>query len=404
MSDHKTRSIIEEILVALDIPDSAYEKAEARYKDLGEWFDRDESICSPFGPHIYPQGSFRLGTVVRPVTGPLEFDLDVGCRLRWGITKYSHTQKQLKELVGADLEAYRKARQIESLLEEKNRCWRLPYKDEVRFHIDAVPSIPEDDATKALLKEAMINAGSAKALVESVTSLAGAITDKRSPDFNKISLYWKISNSEGFALWFESRMKLAMQVLEEHALMAKAAKVDDLPVRRWKSPLQQAIQILKRHRDVMFEEAPDSAPISVIITTLAAMAYQGESDVASALERILNDMHVYVRTTVPRVPNPVNPAEDFGDKWTDPNYAYHHLEKNFWNWLEAARRDFKIVAEGRDVTYLDEQIRAKFAASIDKERLKETLGLASINVVTRPKAHVVSESPAKPWAALEINP
>src|ERR1700738_2762227 len=68
MSDHNTRSIFEEILVSLDIPESAYEKAEARYKDLGEWFDREESLCSPFSPHIYPQGSFRLGTVVRPVT------------------------------------------------------------------------------------------------------------------------------------------------------------------------------------------------------------------------------------------------------------------------------------------------------------------------------------------------
>jgi hypothetical protein len=231
-----------------------------------------------------------------------------------------------------------------------------------------------------------------------VAGLAGAITDKRSPDFDRISIYWKISNSEGFALWFESRMKLAMQVLEEHALMAKAAKVDDLPAREWKSPLQEAIQILKRHREVMFQDAPDSAPISVIITTLAAMAYQGEPDAASALERILTDMHLYVQQTIPRVPNPVNPAEDFADKWHDPKYAQHQLEQSFWNWLESARRDFKIVAEARDVTYLDEQVHAKFAASIDKDRLKEKLGLASINVVTRPKVHVVSESPAKPWA------
>ena len=272
MSDHNTRSIFEEILLSLDIPESAYEKAEARYKDLGEWFDREESLCSPFSPHIYPQGSFRLGTVVRPVTGPLEYDLDLGCRLRFGITKFTHTQEQLKNLVGADLEAYRKARQIESALEEKNRCWRLPYKEEVRFHIDAVPSIPEDDAIKASLKEAMIKTGSVKALAESVTSLAGAITDKRSLHFEWISHQWRISNSEGFALWFESRMKLAMLVLEQHALMAKAAKVDDLPARKWKSPLQEAIQILKRHRDVMFQDAPDSAPISATITTLAPQA------------------------------------------------------------------------------------------------------------------------------------
>lgn len=398
MSDHNTRSIIQEILLSLDIPESAYEKAEARYKDLGEWFDREESDCSPFGPHIYAQGSFRLGTVVRPITGPLEYDLDLGCRLRWGITKSSHTQKELKALVGGDVEAYREARQIESVLEEKNRCWRLPYKDEVHFHIDAVPSIPEDEVIKASLKEAMMKAGSVKALAESVTNLAGAITDKGSPAFDKISPNWKVSNSEGFALWFESRMKLAMQVLEEHALMAKAAKVDDLPAREWKSPLQQAIQILKRHRDVMFQDASDSAPISVIITTLAAMGYRGEPDAASALERILSDMHLYVLRTIPRVPNPVNPVEDFADKWYDPKYAQHKLEDSFWNWLEAARRDFKIIADARDVTYLDEQVHAKFAASIDKDRLKEKLGQASINVVTRSKVHVVSESPAKPWA------
>ena len=43
----------------------------------------------------------------------------------------------------------------------------------MRFHIDAVPSIPEGDAIKASLKEAMIKTGSVKALAESVTSLAG---------------------------------------------------------------------------------------------------------------------------------------------------------------------------------------------------------------------------------------
>lgn len=398
MSDHKARSIIEEILTSLDIPESAYENAEARYKDLGEWFDRDNSDCSPFRPHIYPQGSFRLGTVVRPISGPLEYDLDLGCRLRSGITKRSHTQKQLKALVGGDLEAYRRARQIEIALEEKNRCWRLAYKDEVHFHIDAVPSIPEDEGIKASLREAMMSTGFVKALAENVTNFAGAITDKGSPHFDEVSPNWKVSNSEGFALWFESRMKLAMRVLEEHAFAAKAAKVDDLPARQWKSPLQHAIQILKRHRDVMFQDAPDSAPISVIITTLAAMAYQGERDAASALDRILSDMHVHVRTSIPRVPNPVDPAEDFADKWYDRRRAQHELEESFWNWLEAARRDFRIIADARDVTYIDEQVHAKFAASISKDRLKEKLGLASINVVTRPKVHVVSESPAKPWA------
>ena len=55
--------IIEQIAESIDIPDSAYEKAETRYKDLADWFGRKEAHCNKFEPHIYPQGSFRLGTV-----------------------------------------------------------------------------------------------------------------------------------------------------------------------------------------------------------------------------------------------------------------------------------------------------------------------------------------------------
>jgi hypothetical protein len=397
MSEHATRSIIEEIAASLDIPNSAYEKAETRYKDLGEYFDGPDAKCAPFSPHIYLQGSFRLGTVVRPLSDRCEHDLDLGCRLRQGITKHSHTQQQLKTLVGIDLEAYRKARRIEEKLEEKNRCWRLPYKDELRFHIDSVPSIPEDDATKSIIKFAMLEAGSVDTLAKNVTVHAGAITDKRSPVYNVISGAWKISNSEGYALWFESQMKLAQELMERRAFSAKVAKVDDLPARKWKSPLQQAVQILKRHRDVMFSDHADGAPISVIITTLAAAAYQGEQDVASAVERILTDMRGCVRDSIPRVPNPVNPAEDFADKWHDPAFRHLRLEENFWLWLEQAREDFRIVAEARDITYLEEQVTAKFATAINADRLKETLGLSSINIVTRPKSHDVAAAPAKPW-------
>src|SRR5437660_8033190 len=119
MSNNVIRSsIIEEIAGSIDIPDSAYEKAEKRYKDLGEWFGRKEARCQKFDPHIYPQGSFRLGTVTQPVDEDGEYDLDMGCRLRGGVTKVTHTQQQLKELVGADLEDYRVARGIQEAKEE----------------------------------------------------------------------------------------------------------------------------------------------------------------------------------------------------------------------------------------------------------------------------------------------
>ena len=107
MNTHIKNTILEAILENIDIPPSAYEKAKQRYKDLGDWFGRPESKCSGYSPSIYPQGSFRLGTVIRPLGPNDEYDLDMGTRLLKGVTKATHTQKFLKDLVGNDLEAYR---------------------------------------------------------------------------------------------------------------------------------------------------------------------------------------------------------------------------------------------------------------------------------------------------------
>lgn len=384
---------IEALIEAIEIPLSAYDKAESRYKDLAEWFGRPEAACYTYDPHIYPQGSFRLGTVVRSE----EYDLDFGCRLRRGITKATHTQKQLKALVGTDMEAYRQARRIQERLEEKHRCWRLKYADELSFHMDAVPSIPEDAQRQQMLREAMVRAGTADALAQRVATFAGAITDNTLPNYGIISPDWRISNSEGYAFWFESRMRLAMKLLERQALLAKAARVDDLPARRWNSPLQQCVKLLKHHRNVMFANDPDGKPISVIITTLAALAYQGEDNVASAMERVLADMGNYVSHTVPRVANPVNPAEDFADKWNDRRYQHHKLEDKFWWWLKQAQVDFRNILTAQDAAYLAEQIQARFDSRVDAKALREKLGLGTVQTVATPKTFDIIEKPAKPW-------
>jgi hypothetical protein len=392
MSDKATDQVLREIAATIDIPDSSYEKANRRYLDLGDWFKRPEARAYAFDPHISPQGSFRLGTVHLSD----EYDLDFGCRLCRGISKSTFTQKQLKELVGADLEDYRRARRIENRLEEKRRCWRLPYKDELPFHMDSVPSIPEDARQRQLLRAAMVRAGTLDALAEQVARFAGAITDTGSPCYGLITPNWHISNSEGYALWFESRMKLAPGLTEDLAIRAKAARVDSLPTWKWKTPLQMCVQILKRHRDVMFADNPDGKPISVIITTLAGQAYQGEQSLVLAMSRILADLGDYVNERKPRIPNPVNPAEDFADKWGHPDHAHLNLEGNFWDWLEQARADFKIVTQSRDSDFLAEQVKAKFGTRVDPGALRTAIGVGGIHVITSPKSHQISQ-PVRPW-------
>lgn len=362
-----TSTALEHLLAGIQIPESAYEKAERRYKDLGEWFDREESLCSAHQPHIYPQGSFRLGTVIRPLTEKEDFDLDLGCRLRVGIQQTTHTQKQLKDLVGAELRSYRAARKIEQNLEEKHRCWRLQYQDEMSFHMDVVPSIPQSQQTKIRLQEAMASKGLEHSLAASVAGLAGAITDNRDkPDYERISLNWRISNSEGYALWFESRIKQAKLLMETYA----RAKVDDLPARQRKSPLQFCIQILKRHRDVMFEKNPDPKPISIIITTLAARAYNGEEDLAGAMTAIVRGMRKFISPAIPRVPNPVNPVEDFADRWYTAEGRRLDLEGNFNAWLSAVEKEFAQLTTLSDPIGIQKSATAGFRVTLNEDAAK----------------------------------
>ncbi len=395
MNKSNQLKIVDEIVESLRIPDSAYVKAEARYKSLGKWFGRSESLCSEYGPHIYPQGSFRLGTVVKGD----EYDLDFGCRLQTGVTKKTHTQKELKELVGADMKAYRDAHAMEHELKEKHRCWRQEYADELNFHMDGVPSIPEHEDGRRLLKEAMMRAGWDAKFAENVAALTGAITDNRLRNYNHIDVNWRVSNSEGYALWFESRMQKGMTSEQERIFLEKraAAKVDDIPVQQAITPLQKCVQILKRHRDIMFVRNADSKPISVILTTLAAWAYNNERDTSSALKAILENMGSFVNNATPRIPNPVNPAEDFADKWYDPRYQHLRLEESFWSWLGQAQKDFDLILKSSDPKFIGGQVKECFGSQINEDRLSSSISSGDHPKIYMPKKHNLSPTPAKPW-------
>lgn len=53
MSNSKSNDVLNTILEKIELPDSAYEKAEKRYKDLGDWLHRPESTCVNFDPHVF---------------------------------------------------------------------------------------------------------------------------------------------------------------------------------------------------------------------------------------------------------------------------------------------------------------------------------------------------------------
>lgn len=392
--DRKT-FILQSLLEKLDLPEHAQKKVKDRYEGLSAWFSREASTLHDYDLHIFPQGSFLLGTTIRPLHEHERYDLDFACKVREGVKKTSHTQQELKKMIGDELKLYRIANHIEEELEEKHRCWRLSYQDEIKFHFDIIPAIPESEEKKRAILESIRLfevTDTAAEVAEQAAKTVMVITDDRHEGYKEICDDWKISNPEGYAEWFKRRM-FPLQLINDSFTRAQ---IDEIPVYDQKTPLQQCIQLLKRHRDQMFSDNEESKPISIIITTLAARAYKGEKDIASALITILDEMANHINHKTPRVPNPVHPSEDFTDRWSMEDSRHLQLEQNFKNWLMDARISFKTILEQTNVEILLEQASQRFSVQLNESDLKDNLHLNNTSNSSLPKLEVITEAPS-PW-------
>jgi len=321
----------------LEIPPSRYEAAERSYHSVGDWLNRPESKLQRFDPQVYVQGSFRLGTAIKPLSEKDEYDVDAICEMR-RMAKEKYSQSQLKGMLGSELAAYVEEKGMNKPASERRRCWTLHYADGSQFHLDVTPAVPQTDNARWLL--GMIG------VPPELTGTAIAITDREHANYRRISGDWPRSNPKGYCEWFKSRMS-AVHARRKAAMARTRAEVEQIPDYKVRTPLQSAIKLLKRHRDIMFSGSPDEAPISIIITTLSAHAYRGEETTAGALTRVLGDMRDYVlpgKDGVYRIPNPTDPEENFADKWQE------RPERRiaFDEWLERARTDFQSVSHSRD--------------------------------------------------------
>lgn len=298
--------IYEKIARFLDISDDLFEKAEKKYSDLGAWIDKK---APDYKIIIYAQGSFALGTVIKPLSDKDEYDLDLVCEFQ---SNSEIPAKKLKiDITGPLLEEY--GRCDEPI--EKRRCWQVTYKDSPQFHMDIIPSISESSYI--------------------------SITDKN--EENRTYKYIG-SNPKAYILWFKDRMKVKTQYLKEQYAKAQfRAEVEEIPDYKVRTPLQQAIQILKRHRDILFNnDEKSNKPISIIITTLAAQLYENEDSIYDVLDSFLSKASDYVeeskRDGKYSILNPSytgeNP-ENFADKWNEhPDRAVA-----FFDWIEQAKKD-----------------------------------------------------------------
>lgn len=320
----KYNIFLENLSEVLDLTETQLEQAKNSYEAVGRYLLSARSPIAKYKPRVYPQGSFRLGTVVKPIVEEDNFDVDVVCLLEnW---PDGTSQKELKEEVG---EALRADVDYERMLRKKEgrRCWTLQYADDRKFHIDILPATKDEF-------EWLVQAG----VEEDLAKHAIEITDKECETYEDHTDHgWPKSNPVGYGNWFIDQMKIQFAEAKRRVAVRKNLSIESIADYEVKTPLQRAVQILKRHRDFMYGDNADR-PISIIITTLAAKAYADEDTLYDALANILENMpeHIEGEKGSRRVLNPVNPEENFADKWED----YPEREDNFYEWLDKAKEDF----------------------------------------------------------------
>ena len=328
MNEYEKRQRLDLILRHLadeiDVSPTRYQEAKDHYNAVGEWLGRDDSELAPFLPVVFPQGSFVLGTAIRPI-GDEEYDVDAVCLLQQ--PPAGLTQQQLKDLVGARLK-HPQSRYRDMILPPSGsrRCWTIRYAEGTKFHLDVLPAIP--DAYHDLLHLAVDVAFAEHAI---------QITDRK---VWHLGLPWPKSNPRGYTEWFKGRMRSSLQQAKEQLALLTRAEVEQIEDFRVRVPLQRLVQILKRHRDLRYNGDSDK-PISIIITTLAARAYQNEGDLASLIPNVLAQMRQLIEQREDGwwVPNPVDPRENFADKWREqPRKA-----ERFFEWLQAVEADYRAL-------------------------------------------------------------
>lgn len=392
INTNTTEFLLTKIAESLDISNTEFEEAESRYRAVGAWLGEGNSPLASYSPQIYPQGSFLLGTVTKPLGDYNDYDIDLVFEV--DIPKMKISQKELKNSIGNRLKAHELYKRL--LDKEGRRCWTLQYSENARLHLDILPAIPDYEFSTFLQK---------RGVIKNLADTSIAITDNTLDNYEKISLDWPQCNPKGYANWFKDRMMVQFMKQRNQIFAMNKAEVAHVPDHTVKTPLQRSIQLLKRHRDIMFEGDQNNRPASIIFTTLAGHAYNNEDNIIDALINIVAGMPKFItkQNGESWVTNPVNPSENFADRWNDNPQR----ELSFMRWLNTLQVDMDKLINYSDIDDIEILLPELFGERVSrlvinsyKNEDKDIHDIRIEDKVSKPKSYIVPITPQnKPWGS-----
>lgn len=323
--------LLDRMAEEIQLDNTRYDRMKSSYNSIKDWLEEDALFFKNHDIDVYPHGSVRILTTVKPLNKD-EFDLDIVLHFK---NPNSFTPQEVYSQLKRSLSAY--ADNFGLKIDPKNRCIRLVYQGD--FHVDVMPGIQKTAINEFEIK----------------------VSDKKLRN-------WVSSAPKGYSLWFINRVNLTKE-----SLLERAFKSENLPTNnfQYKKPLQRAVQLIKRYRDIYFQHDNRYKTSSIILTTLAGEEYDGEDSIFEAIDNIVSKIKLkyaqgYLRT---KVLNPVNPDEDFTDKWADEPQHY----KVFQEFVNHLYYQWQNLKNENGVTTDENVMRSLFGENIYKKAYEAQL-------------------------------
>ncbi|MGV3629872.1 MAG: SMODS domain-containing nucleotidyltransferase [Bacteroidota bacterium] len=351
----RREELLARIAQQLELDSTRRERMESAYNAVYDLLKKDEDFFDDIEIELYAQGSTRIGTPVKPINGD-DFDLDVVLHIF-----ELYTDHDPVKVYNALVKALEKSEYYKSILEKKPRCVRLNYKGD--FHMDILPGCMRTAFDKEKI----------------------AIPEKNMRD-------WSSGNPKGFSKWFldiaNSVKSSVLEGLRQKLMLKAQIEQEDLPDDDVysKTPLQRSVQLIKRYRDIYFQNK-DYAVSSIVLTTLMGHFYNQQDSIYQTIDEIMEAIREEhsksIRTGIRfQLKNPVNPDEIFTDSWTDAHYkAFYDFIDDFYTKWNELKNDFDmsgkayiaLFGEGQYKESLRRQI--KLMSQFDGDDLTKTNGL-----------------------------
>lgn len=297
--------LLADLAIRVQLSPTNYNLAVSRGLALSDWIDREGSPLHGRVVITYAQGSMAINATIARRLRTDEFDIDLIAQI---VFPAGTTAKQALDLLYKAVRGEPGSRYYD-MVERRNRCETVHYAD--GMHLDITPAV----------------------LVPEKTARTSLIFHHKPEDKTDGTGYLLWANPFGFAEWFkaltpatEAFVRYYRNRLQKWET-AQMARADMEPVPGQKPPHEKsmaviALQLLKRNRNVRYDNRKCRRPPSVLLSKFAADAAITTGSLFDQLLRLAQHARQQIgaahqRRELVRVTNPRCDEDVLTDRWPE---------------------------------------------------------------------------------------